>query len=230
MQATSLTCSPWSHSVEHAVHGPVNHCPLQVLLLEQVLEVSGLVDWSQNSPSGSFSQNTFLVCIPTPHSAEHSSDHSVYNHCELSILVEIAFVCGDLVVHGPKSQASWVIGFSARLHVGPCVTHVALLVLVPGPQVVEHVDHVPTLHCGGGNVVGATFDSSSQRGISQTSEVGRILGSTQAPSAILIINDAVISCTHSMLLERVPLPQVTEQRLHGPALHLGRQGVVLHRT
>lgn len=82
------------------------------------------------------------------------------------------------------------------------------------------VDHVPTLHCGGGNVVGATFDSSSQRGISQTSEVGRILGSTQAPSAILIINDAVISCTHSMLLERVPLPQVTEQRLHGPALHL----------
>lgn len=63
----------------------------------------------------------------------------MYNHCELSILVEIAFVCGDLVVHGPKSQASWVIGFSARLHVGPCVTHVALLVLVPGPQVVEHL-------------------------------------------------------------------------------------------
>lgn len=82
------------------------------------------------------------------------------------------------------------------------------------------MDHVPTLHCGGGNVVGATFDSSSQRGISQTSEVGKILGSTQAPSAILIINDAVISCTHSMLLERVPLPQVTEQWLHGPALHL----------
>lgn len=63
----------------------------------------------------------------------------MYNHCELSILVEIAFVCGDLVVHGPKSQASWVIGFSARLHVGPCVMHVALLVLVPGPQVVEHL-------------------------------------------------------------------------------------------
>lgn len=82
------------------------------------------------------------------------------------------------------------------------------------------MDHVPTLHCGGGNVVGATFDSSSQRGISQISEVGKILGSTQAPSAILIINDAVISCTHSMLLERVPLPQVTEQWLHGPALHL----------
>lgn len=66
------------------------------------------------------------------------SDHSVYNHCGFWSLVEIIFVWGGFVVQGPRSQASWVIGFSSRSQGGPCVMQFAVLVLLPGPQVVEH--------------------------------------------------------------------------------------------
>lgn len=84
-------------------------------------------------------------------------------------------------------------------------------------------DQIPTVHRGAddwGDVCVDVCLISSHAGISHTSLVGKFLGSVQAPSAILIINDVLTSCTHSSSRVRIPLPQEVEQSLHGPPRHL----------
>jgi len=84
-------------------------------------------------------------------------------------------------------------------------------------------DQIPTLHRGfddGEDVCVEVCLLSSHGGTSHTSLVGRIFGSMQAPSAILIVNDGFTSWTHSSSRVRTPAPQETEHSLHGPPRHL----------
>lgn len=84
-------------------------------------------------------------------------------------------------------------------------------------------DQTPTVHRGAGDGEDVCADVcliSSHAGISHTSLVGRFFGSVQAPSAILIVNDVLTSCTHSSSRVRTPTPQEVEQSLHGPLRHL----------
>ena len=84
-------------------------------------------------------------------------------------------------------------------------------------------DQTPTVHRevnDWGDVCVDVFLISSHAGISHTSLIGRFLGSVQAPSAILIVNDVFTSCTHSSSRIRTPVPQEVEQSLHGPPRHL----------
>lgn len=82
-------------------------------------------------------------------------------------------------------------------------------------------DQTPTVHRGAWvSCVGVCLISSLHSVISHTSLVGRILGSIQALSAILITNVGLTSCTHSSSRVRTPMPQEVEHSLHGPARHL----------
>lgn len=84
-------------------------------------------------------------------------------------------------------------------------------------------DQAPTVHRAADDWEDVCVDVcliSSHAGISHTSLVGRFLGSVQAPSAILMVNEALTSCTHSSSRLRIPTPQEIEQSPHGPPRHL----------
>lgn len=101
MHNTSRLCfaGPLQES-EQAPHGPVNHCPLHCLSLEQALEVSGLPVGSQSLRKQTLSR----VWVPVPHASEHC-DHSVSNQFDVFDTVVVA----DFK-HGWDSQYSACFG------------------------------------------------------------------------------------------------------------------------